>query len=225
MSGHSPMKRRRTQGSLPSRRVSAEHKFRDVSLTNLIIDTSWESGMTDPVANGTISAVPLGVGDSERIGRQVTMLSIHVHGFVEANPVLSGTTPPGDVVVRLAMVLDKQTNGEQMSADDCFRPIADELDINSFRELQATQRFSVLKDQTFRLERQAENTGVDGEFSSGKIKIPFSFNYNFRNVVVNYTGANGVVDDISDNSVHLMAVQDDLSTRLTYTARLRYTDK
>ena len=97
-----------------------EMKFRDVSVVNRDIPHLWSDEQLDPTPQNQISGVPLGTGESERIGRKYTIYSIHIHGVTTMLAENNTTEMPEDRIFRFVLVLDKQSNQALLSGNDVF---------------------------------------------------------------------------------------------------------
>jgi len=209
-----------------------EIKFNDVSVTDEpIVDDLTAFAMLDPITNGTISGVDQGDGESQRNGRMYTIHSIEIHGFVSWGASASDVEPMREHQVRLWVVLDRQSNQEQMIAQECMLPIAVNLDVNAYPNLKFAHRFTILKDVRMTLvptlvfgDQEPQNM-----FHTGRVVRPFNCFYTFRRGLnVLCTGVSSTVDDIMNNSLHVFGVRDAMVSgtqdiRLSYTARTRFT--
>lgn len=210
--------------------ATIENKYVDYALSANAITTAWTTGEQDPATTLCLNAVSQGAGQSQRIGLHQDINAIHIKGFLQQAATESITTPPSDVLVRMALVLDTQTNAAQLAAEQVFDPAANN-DIDSFRNLEYTKRFRVLKDKLFRIPvaSAAQNEGAANLFSNGAVRIPFKFNYSFKRPLrVRYsdTATPPTVAEITDNSLHLVAVYSSAYSEaptISYDSRVRFT--
>jgi len=203
-----------------------EKKFVDYNISNTALTTTWAGGELDPTTPLAISAIAQGDGESQRDGRVATLHSVFIKGFFVTAVVESSIFPLSDVIVRLVLVQDKQTNGAQLNAEDVFDTIAATADVNSVKNLQNSARFIVLKDKTFMIPRARANTneGASNLFATGQVLVPFKMGFNFRKPIrVNHTGTTAVVTSIADNSLHLIGTTTNGASLLTYRTRVRFT--
>ncbi len=201
-----------------------ENKFVDYRVSGDAFTTSWAGGEMEDGTALSLSAVAQGDGESERDGRVYTINSVHIKGFLETPLEESQAAPEIDYMARLALVWDTQTNAVQLSAEDVFLTVAAGEDTNSFRNLQYSKRFIVLKDKTWRLAHQQVNEGAANLFATGGIRIPFKMNKSFKNgIKVRCTGTTAVIASIADNSLHLIGVSNSGQAVLTYQSRVRFT--
>lgn len=177
-------------------------------------------GFTNIAATGTITSptfiiIPQGVTQSGRVGRQVTLKSVHISGFIELRD-NTGVTSASNRV-RMIVYLDKQCNG----ATATVTGLISTTDVDSFRNLQETNRFVFLSDKLYTLNA----TGSDGT-STLEYQKSFKVNANV-NIPVEYSGTTGVLTEIRSNNLGIMLIADSAptnATRVQYITRVRYTD-
>lgn len=200
--------------------LGIETKFIDNTYSAAIVGTVAGSE-TDPNAAGaqttpgTISGITVGTGESNRDGRKYNITSIHVKGDVALGAdasVVNGET------VRVALVLDTQTNGTQLNAEDVF--LAASNVEHSFRNLQFTKRFRVLKSQTFACNPQAA-AGNGTANDTARITYPFDWNVK-TDIPVICSGTTNSITSISDNSLHMVAFSSGTNSELKYESRVRF---
>lgn len=202
-----------------------ERKFIDFNVAADTFTTVWAGGEMEDGTALSLTATAIGDTESTRDGRVYYINSVHVKGFIINPQTESQTGPLGDQLARLAMVWDTQTNGAQLNAEDVFLTIGGIEDVNSFRNLQNSHRFIVLKDKTFRVGMNSMiNEGAINLFGNGIIRIPFKMNKTFKKPIkVRCTGTTAAVGSISDNSIHLIGCASSASLQLTYQSRCRFT--
>lgn len=209
--------------------VGLEKKFIDQSFTGNFSST-WAGGELDPTGSSvlTLGAAAIGDGPSDRDGRQVKIHSIYIKGVLTYAAQESLTAPPDDQIVRVALVLDRQTNKAQLNAEDVFGTIGAGLDVYSVRNLEYVKRFKILKDKTWRMpvSTAVVNEGAVNQFAMGQVSIPFKLAYTFRTpITVEYAsaGTTGVIASIVDNSFHLIGTASSTTAGITYRCRTRFT--
>ncbi len=197
-----------------------ELKFFDTEITNTVMSATWAA--LEP-ATTNLSAVAQGDGESNRDGRKYTIRSISIKGFIETAVQESQTAPLSDILVRVVLVHDSQTNGAQLTATEVMDAGGTD-DINSFRNLGFTKRFRVLADQTHRIERLNTNEGAVNLFASPNTHYPFTMNKTFKtpmNVLMSDTGAD--IANVTDNSIHMIAITTSTAALMNYQSRVRFT--
>lgn len=207
-----------------------EQKFIDNKKLGDSFAVSWAGGEMDPATVLSLNGCPQGDSESERIGRAQYVNSIYVKGWCEsgiANEVTLGAAGGSpDAIVRIILLVDTQTNGAQLNAEDVMKTIATGEDVNSVRNLEFTTRFKILKDKTYKIPVMNGNySATTTKFSCAKGLVPFKIGYKFREPMkVQYTGAGGDIANINDNSIHIIGTAStSTASKLTYNARCRYT--
>lgn len=206
---------------VPSRNIRTggftgkELKFIDQSLAAAVIGTTWT--LMDP-ATGALNAVAQGNGESERIGRRITNVSLHIRGWISTN---NGDADAN--IIRVCVVRDTQTNGAALTPPEL--PFADN-NINSYRNLEWLKRFNVLYDKTFVLNPSITGSGAGNTVISNSPTRYFTANFNLSGTT-DFDGTTANVSDITDNSIHVLAIHYPRSgpstALLEYTSRFRYT--
>lgn len=203
--------------------MGMEKKFKNDKHETTISQTV-ASSLVDPIVSNCLHGIDQGDGEQQRDGRKYTILNLNIRGYVlfgeqEATSVTSDH-------VRLLVVLDRQTNGAQLTETDVLDVFhADnDLQTTSFRNLQYTKRFRILKDFTVR----KPTTGLGQASGANEVKSNactkyFKFNVNFKNgLEVLSTGTAGTVSTIVDNSIHMMAISINSNNTLRYCSRVRF---
>lgn len=210
--------------------IGLEKKFLDNNVTAVPLIGTWTGGELDPTAGATLalSAIAQGDGESNRDGRKATLTSVVLNGYINIPQVESKVSPNDDIIVNLAMVLDTQTNGAQLNAEDVFSEFATgPKDVNSYRNLQYVKRFKVLKQKKFciKVSQAMMNEGGINLFSNGAVKYPFKMSYKFKKPIdVNHSATTATVAAITDNSIHIIGIADPIGAAPTidYTSRVRF---
>lgn len=192
--------------------TTAELKFVDYERTEANIGTSIV--FIDPTLEQTISGIAQGDGQSERIGRTVAYVSLHIRGRITYTPTTSSQVVPS---VRICCLLDRQTNQSRASVADIFSVSANPF--TSFQNLTYESRFTILRDQEL----------VLAPFANGGSSEPMDAVHNFtmnirldRNPITLYTGTSNRVVDMTNNSIHLLLLPSADRIGYSYTSRLRY---
>ncbi len=201
--------------------LGIENKFVDHELGVTTLASAWAGAELDEGTALALSAIAQGDGESNRDGRKANLLSVHIKGFLRiisqeavGNPVFGG-------IIRLILVMDKQTNGAQLNAEDVVTVTTQ--DINAWRNLQNSQRFRILKDQRFDMSVTNMSTFQVNDFSTSQQEVPFEFHVVFKKpIVVNHTGTTAVVASIADNSLHLIGISTLGIHQISYVSRVRF---
>lgn len=174
------------------------------------------------------NAVSQGDGENERDGRVMSWRQLHIQGSIEyVADVISGNglNLP---IVRVVLVLDKQCNGALPEPGAIFdipgAPSSNRQSVNAFRNLENTQRFTVLADRLINFKdvngTQWVNAAGNDKSTGQRMQIPFSFHKKFSDIRTNFTGTTSTISAIKDNALYLMAwrttdgTQEDLHLRL-----------
>lgn len=205
--------------------IDIENKFLDTERTSYQFAASWNAINPSSGCTGAISVPAQGDGESARDGRVYYIKSVHVKGMLRIAAYESQTGPVTPVRARIILYWDTQTNGAEATATNIMVGGKDE-DVLSFRNLQNSKRFIVLKDKTYVLRGQQMNEGASNLFAVGAVMVPFKFNKSFKKPIkVRCTGTTANVSAVSDNSIGIAAVRDDdayLSPSIEYQARVRF---
>ncbi len=215
-----PIFRRRRANVRTGGFTNIERKFFDTMVDSVATGALWTT--LEP-ATTNLSAIGIGDGESNRDGRKYNILSIHVKGFLELSAVEAEANPTRDILVRICLVLDTQTNGAQLTATDVMEAqLAN--NVNSFRNLQFTSRFRVLKDKTIRIPVTGLNEGAPNAFARGAKLIPFKMNSVFSGgIPVLMSGTTADIANVTTNSLHFIAVSTSATALVSYTSRVRFT--
>jgi len=189
--------------------LGQELKYMDTNVTaGSIVNNTWVNACVDPTGAGVLCQNGIGQGDGaqNRDGRAYAIKSVHVKGWISIDPIKAQTTQLSDTLIRLVLVLDKQTNGAQMDPQQLFNGAAG-FALSGFRNLEYVQRFRVIEDITFRIENPGPAEAVNS-FGAPARLVPFQMNKDFKTPIkVTCSGAAGTVAAITDNSLHLVCCQ------------------
>ncbi len=202
--------------------IGTELKFIRTQSVADAFTTAWAN-----MEDGTmlcLNGIAQGDGEEERIGRIAWIHSIHIKGLIFDVGRDNQAAPINDYSVRLALVLDTQTNAAVPTPSDVF-DILQSQDLLAFRNLQHTHRFKVLWDRIFVISKTNVGQGAITLFgSSGDSRI-FSVNKVFKPPLkVQFKLGTPVIGAITDNSLHLMGIATSTADtpQVTYQVRLRF---
>ncbi len=205
--------------------MGIEKKFIDYRVDDDTFTTVWAGGEMEDGTALSVSAVSQGDGESQRDGRVYYIHGVNIQGTLHVPQTEAQAAPNGDIVCRLALVWDKQTNGAQLNAEDVFLTIGAASDIDSYRNLQYVQRFNVLQDKKIRVPvgQTNMNEGAVNSFANAFVNVPFKLYHTFRTPLkVTCTGTTAAIASISDNSLHVIGTASSTAVELNYTSRLRF---
>jgi len=205
-------------------RAPLERKFIDATLTTTALSTSWgqlqpTSGITDCLSCPTVGDL-----ESGRDGRNFRMMSIHVNVLMSVLGQEEDVNPLTDIVYRLVLVLDTQTNATEMVAADVI-DTGSTTDVLSWRNLHNSTRFKILHD-TGPLVMKRHNSGNGSLHAVETVFKVIKFNHSFgvKGVKVKCNAlTSGSVAAVTDNSIALLGVTTNALCLISYESRLRFT--
>ncbi len=209
--------------------IGIELKFYDQKLIadSITGPTDASGGEVDPSATVLLNTVVQGDGESNRIGRKMTMKSIYVVGQVNIGALAAQSGANDGTVVFIALVLDTQTNGATINSEDVYiNPGANIITAATpIRNLQFTKQFKVLATRKFSIQQpnMTNDTGATGDVIIGGATRQFKI-YKKLNHEVNFSGTTETVANIIDNSLHMIAYTSSLTQvpKISYNSRLRF---
>lgn len=214
-----------------------ERKFYDTFLTANTSPTNiatgpgtyWNDGSTATLSFTWGHIVPLnligsGSGVNQRIGRKITIKSAQVRGTLQIRSELAESDLFPDTAARIMLVYDTQTNGAIATSAQIFAPTGASVTAWSPMNLDFRERFRVLADKQY---------AVVSTYPSNGISIKMYKKMNLE-TTYNIDTSPGAISQINTGALYLIVVLSnttDNSTnpltaypRLSYHARLRYTD-
>ncbi len=202
-----------------------ELKFVDGQRTASVSNT-WAGGEEDISTVDSLVGIQQGSATNEHEGNKYFVHSIMVQGEFNRQALEAQTAPGADIFLRLIMYMDTQTNGAQAQAEQVMEPISAGSDWKSFRKLENTARFKILKDKTFKLNQSAAsmNEGASNLFATAGVCTPFNYYIKFPKPIkvrTITTGSN--IASIADNSFHLICASSFTGPVIVYQTRCRFT--
>ncbi len=165
-----------------------ELKFHDLTFGFQPIET-W-----GPLTS--INLITQGVTETDRIGRQIKVHSVHIRGKLQLD---EDTTGKDSIIMRWALILDRQANGANPAALDIW-------ELNDFithRNLANRKRFTILSAG----QRALNRSGSAGS----EVVMPFNLNYRFkRPLPIEFDSTVGVITEIKSNNLIFMLVRSNL---------------
>lgn len=227
----SPYRRNQRSRYAPRRRRNArtggfngiELKFIDYEVTNTALSDAWAGGEANPGGIGCLSATAIGDTESSRDGRVYTLKSIDIQGYLVVPQALAQAGMADDESVKLALVLDNQTNATALSAEHVF--LAATNPVNSMRNLQYIKRFQVLSEKNLHILAARTNVGVGNAatYSNAEARLPFRIKKSFpKGIQVNCGGSTAVVASITDKCLSLIACSTSTNVKISYVSRVRF---
>jgi hypothetical protein len=170
-----------------------------------------------------LNSLQQGSGPNERIGREVSMLKMHIQGTIYYAPRVIPMAPGAGAglntsfAVRIAVIMDNQWNGgdPSMGAIDpslIYNTAVNEDATTTYRNLQWTKRFTILKDEVFNiLSTAAPGTNTqNNELFVPAMQRHFSMNIDFRKfnngnpIRVTYAGPTVNATEIADCAIFML---------------------
>ena len=205
--------------------IGRELKFKDYEAIHTLNQGAVAGSEVDPATALSLSAISQGTSESERVGRVAWIKQVLIQGHVNFWNGTSSTE--GGCYAVIWLVLDKQTNGAQLNAEDVFvEPAGVAHTADCFQNLQFSDRFRVLKKKIVRSNPPGLTTNsTDNNFYS-RITVPFSI-YHKCNLKQEFKDSTGTIAAMTNNSLHLIAQISrtaNASSDIVYTSRVRFTD-
>lgn len=214
-------RRRSRGGKLHSGKTSEELKYYDRA-EGFTLTTTLASAIT---AGASMNSMPQGATQNTRIGNRVRVKSIQIKGYFTvtgADSVSAGNHDEFDNMVRVIVFVDHQANGALNAAGDLLiLPTA----INSFRELDQSDRFTVLYDKRIAVQADTHFEGTDGITSGIDKKYPFEFYKKGLDLVCQYDGTTENISTQSNNAINCFMMMEDalVAVGANFNTRVRYT--
>lgn len=193
---------------------SIEKKWIDLTVAATVVTNDGTGGISSWTTGGTMNVIATGTGESQRVGRKVTLKNIYLHGELVL-PSTSSVTLCTDQF-RMIVFIDKQANGVIAGVTDVLQTAS----INSFRNLANQERFVILKDKYYDINASTtSNATTTTGGHSYHIKM-----YKKLDLPIEYSGTNGTIGEIKSNNLVMLCISRTGSCTFQYTARIRYTD-
>ncbi len=199
--------------------LKPELKFLDLVVPQTSLTAVWAS--YDPAPALCLNGIGQGDSPTSRDGRAYFITSVMLKGLLQLNIKTEDFIPQNDIVIRMMLVHDTQTNKAQLTPADVVNATGSEF--LAFRDLNFTTRYKVLKDKTFVFRRNFVNEGVITSFASNKGLIRFNCYHTFPTPIqVLCQGDGATIANITNDSIHLIATANSTEVNLEYTSRVRF---
>lgn len=214
----------------PGGQIVSERKYYDTTLNGGTISSvvsNWLGAENDPVNIDTLFAPIQGNDISDREGRNCYVHNITVRGSIKSDDQTAQTLVDANQIFRIILVLDKQTNGAKMEAEDLITSGSGAPSLYDFQNTANFGRFQILKDRI--IEHQPCNIAgnTSGTFWQGSQRKHFKLKHTFNpplRICFNSTNG-GTVSDIVDNSFHIICGKEsaNIGANLYYQSRVSFT--
>jgi len=204
--------------------LGIEKKFVDYEYGPTAISATWAGAESDPTTALCLNVNAQGDGQNQHEGRQYKCSRLQIRGSVHRDATSTQTVVSDGWVVRIVVVLDTQTNGAQLNAEDVMvEETAATLAPFHFRNLQYAKRFRVLKDYMFKMEPVATvNNASATTVSVGGLHHTFKLNMPLNFPPVNSVGTTAAIASVQDYSIHVIACATLTGLELQYSSRVRF---
>jgi len=202
-------------GGWTGRGLRVEKKYVDTP-----INVSGLNSLTG--ALGLINGIAQGDGADQRDGRQVTIRSIQIRGYFATD--LTNNAGKGAAgMVRMVVVLDKQSNSAAPTISDVFVG----FDSSTLTNLNNRMRFKILADETMSMGGFSTYvvSGVTTYAGSGGFPTPVINFYKKCNITVQFNGTTNAIGSIASNSIYVFFLVSNVDkVQFSGNARVRFTD-
>lgn len=207
--------KRRRVGALIKRALAGELKFVD---TTVGLTASAVAGV---VLSSSLNVIPEGNGESQRVGRKITIKRLGIRGSWENQ--LATTASNMDNRLRIVVYQDKQTNGAAATVTG----ILETATIDSFRNLANQGRFRILFDKTIAV-RNTETVNTNTTTFTSVIETRSWSFFKALNIPIEYDNSltTGVISTQRTNNIGIiiLSATDAAPPQVAFTARVRYSD-
>ncbi len=169
----------------------------------------------------SLNNIAVGTGESQRIGRKITIRKIHMRYNAIFVGHSTATVPSGDVL-RLIFYCDTQTNGLPAVVAD----ILDSANYLSHNYLPNRGRFRILKDVSHPMNQTAmaiNHASPAAAYVSPTVYRPANFNWSGA-IPIEFSGATGATTEIKSNNFGILAITKQALCGYTGHCRVRFTD-
>lgn len=169
-----------------------ELKFHDLDVVD---STVGNSGV---ILIDSCNEIAQGTGESQRIGRKVSVRSIQFRYTIRLLP--STVVTEGEDTIRIIIFQDRQANG----AVTTVLSVLETADFNSFKNLSNSNRFRILMDRTHALNA----TAAAGDGTTSDL-MPMSYQGRFYkkcNIPIEFSASGGDITTIRSNNIGILTI-------------------
>ncbi len=179
--------------------VNVEYKFHDFQATIAAVNETAEIFQ--------ISNIPQGDTDQSRDGAQVKLTRVNIKYFLEANPAVANT------LVRIMLVLDKQTNQAIYTIADLLADVTLNDGIVSMTNLDNKYRFRILYNKVH-------------TYSNASKEVSYHEINKKLDMKLRYDASTPNISDLTSYSLSLVAISSQSTNQptITFFSRLRFID-
>ena len=167
--------------------------------------------------------MPQGSTQVTRIGNRIVIKKVQVRGYFLGigDTAMTVATDEANNLARIIIAVDHQCNGSLPNPEDILSLTTS---INSFRDLDNSDRFTILFDHTQEISLKISFEGTDGETTSEERQYPFQFFKNM-NLLTQFDGTTADISSIVNNSIVCFGFVEDTKCAVGVFCnfRIRYT--
>jgi len=187
--------------------AASELKFHDGSISVAPVTS------TGTIAEDSLLTIASGTGESERVGRKLSILRIRMRYLIEMNA--QSAAAAAAEAIRVIVYLDKQANGAAATVAD----IMEADDLKSYENRTNRDRFELLYDRQHVIETSgAVLTTSTVALSQGFVDLQAG--KHFLPIPVEYSSTSGVITEMTSKNVGVLLLAD-AGDRVDWNARFR----
>ncbi len=212
--GNGGGKRRRVYA--PRRKaILGELKFHDLDIDDAVVAVNGN------IARVSCLTIAEGNGESDRVGRKITVRHILWRYVIKKNAEVNVANPVGNDTIRVILYWDKQTNG----ATATVTGILESDDFQSFRNLSNTGRFQILHDRTWSVNLQAgAGDGAAANDWTGETKSHIMSKQCVIPIEYDNSATTGVITTMRSNNLGVLLLSETGAALFNSKMRIRYSD-
>lgn len=220
------------QAKVKASLAEIESKYLDVYASALAVPapTDCSGGEMQPEGGCTdcLSAPAVGDGQSNRDGKKIVITKCFVSGYLNYTVQTDKSDPYTVPTTFVALVQDKQTNGNTITSENVYTNPNDIANVNAYplRNLLFSKRYKVLDTQVVQPRFCFAQTDGANTMSCDANGVPFTLNWKGLMEVNFNSQTTADVAAVVDNSIHLIAfctaTTNSLPVTLSYNSRIRF---
>ncbi len=195
---------------------NAEMKFHDLDIDDAVVAANGN------IAEDSCLTIAEGNGESNRIGRKITVKKINWRYDVRLSSTTTATSTSD--TVRVVLYLDKQCNGATAVVATDAGIFAND-NYQSFKNLANSGRFKILMDRTHAIQCQSAG-GNTATNTWGEAVISQQF-YKTCNIPIEYdnSATDGTISTMRSNNIGVLLFSETGVAKFASSMRIRYSDR
>lgn len=174
--------------------------------------------LTTGIIKPSLNLIVQGTGESQRIGRKVVIRKIDLRITAELKDVFQQNDIPKGDILRVILFVDKQANGANAVVTD----ILETAEINSYRNLSQVNRFKILYNGYFTLNRLGTSKDDDFKSASPVYLLPTTKVHRDVNIEVEFSGTAGTISEVTSSNVGILFITEGNRAEVRVKFRIRY---